>query len=103
VEKQITWNYSVIVSLTPLPSAEVATWIRENLAESLVPLPIVKRLKQAEDPKAEGVEICAELMREFAGIPGVSGINLMTTGDPDSIHAALQSSGLAERQAGGDT
>jgi hypothetical protein len=34
------------------------------------------------------------LMQEISKIPGVSGINLMTTGDPGAIPAAIQASGL---------
>jgi methylenetetrahydrofolate reductase (NADPH) len=56
VEAKITWNYSVIVSLAPSPSAE--------------------------------------LMREIAGIPGISGINLLCTGNPEAVIAAIESSSL---------
>ena len=56
VEIKMTWNYSVIVNLAPLPSAE--------------------------------------LMREVAGIPGVSGINLLCMGNPESVIDAIKSSGL---------
>ena len=51
----------------------------------------------AGDPEQEGIRICAELMQEIAEIPGVSGINLMTTGDPDAIPAAIEASGLRDR------
>ena len=56
VELKMTWNYSVIVNLAPLPSAE--------------------------------------LMREVASIPGVSGINLLCMGNPESVIDAIKSSGL---------
>jgi hypothetical protein len=36
-------------------------------------------------------------MQEISQIPGVSGINLMTTGDADAIPAAIEASGLRER------
>ena len=102
VDLKVTWDYSVIVSLTPLPSAETARWIKQNLADSLVPKPVIERLEQASDPENEGVKICAELMQEVAEIPGVSGINLMTTGNPDLLVAAFEASGLAgNANAGG--
>ena len=95
VEQKMTWNYSVMVSLTPLPSAETARWIKKNMADSLIPKPVIERLEQADDPRQEGIRICAELMQEIVEIPGVSGINLMTTGDSEAITEALQASGLA--------
>ena len=54
----------------------------------------IERLEQASDPEQEGVRICAELLQELAEIPGVSGANLMTPGDPATIAAAISASGL---------
>jgi len=95
VETQVTWDYSVVVTLAPLPSAKTARWVKRNMSDSMIPKPLIERLEQASDPEREGIEICAELMREIAGIPGVSGINLMTMGNPDAIVATLEASGLA--------
>lgn len=85
---------SVMVSLSPLPSATTALWVKKNLSDSRIPAALIDRLENASDPKQEGIEICAELMREISEIPGVSGVNLMTTGDPDAIPAAVRASGL---------
>lgn len=85
---------SVMVSLSPLPSATTARWVKKNLSDSRIPAALIDRLENASDPKQEGIEICAELMREISEIPGVSGVNLMTTGDPDAIPAAVRASGL---------
>ncbi|NIM69201.1 MAG: hypothetical protein GTN86_10365 [Xanthomonadales bacterium] len=94
VQAQLTWRYSVIVSLTPLPSAETARWVKDNMLDSKIPDTIIERLEQADDPLAEGIGICAETMRAMAGIPGISGVNLMTTGEPEHIAAAIEASGL---------
>jgi len=32
----------------------------------------------------------------MSGIPGISGVNLMTMGDPEAILAAIKSSGLGK-------
>ncbi len=84
----------MIVSLTPLPSAETARWVKDNMLDSKIPDTIIERLEQADDPLAEGIGICAETMRAMAGIPGISGVNLMTTGEPEHIAAAIEASGL---------
>jgi methylenetetrahydrofolate reductase (NADPH) len=67
------------------------------MSDSRIPKPIIQRLEQASDPEQEGIRICAELMQEISEIPGVSGINLMTTGDADAIPAAIEASGLRDR------
>ena len=94
VETRLTWKYSVIVSLTPLPSVATARWLKKNLTDSRIPRSVIVRLEQAADPAREGVAICAELIREIAEIPGVSGVNLMTTGDPELLRDAIKASGL---------
>ena len=95
VEAKITWRYSVIVTVAPLPSAETARWVKTNMIDSKVPLPLIERLEQAADPEAEGVAICAEVMQQIAEVPGVSGINVMSTGDIELSAAAIRASGLA--------
>jgi 5,10-methylenetetrahydrofolate reductase len=94
VETRMTWKYSVMVSLTPLPSATTATWLKKNLSDSRIPKAVITRLEQASDPEREGIEICAELMQEISEIPGVSGVNLMTTGNPELLCEAVKASGL---------
>jgi hypothetical protein len=38
--------------------------------------------------------MCAQLMRDFAAIPGVSGFNLHTLGNPQAVADAIAASGL---------
>ena len=94
VETKMTWNCSVIVTLAPLPNADTAVWLSENIRNSRIPAGLIKRLKSADQPEKEGIDICAGLMREIAGIPGVSGINLLSPGSPEAVVAAIESSGL---------
>jgi methylenetetrahydrofolate reductase (NADPH) len=94
IEKRLTWKYSVIVSLTPLPSAATARWLKKNLSGTRISNATIGRLEKSVNPEREGIEICAELMREIAKIPGVSGVNLMTMGNSESIRDAVMASGL---------
>jgi len=55
---------------------------------------LIERLQEAPDAELEGIRICSELIQEISEIPGVSGVNLMTMGNPDSIPAAIERSGL---------
>jgi methylenetetrahydrofolate reductase (NADPH) len=94
IEKKLTWKYSVVVSLTPLPSATTAKWLKNNLTDSRIPEFVIERLEKASDSEAEGIALCGELIREISEVPGVSGVNLMTVGNPDSICQAIKASGL---------
>lgn len=94
VDLKKTWEYSVIVSLTPLPSADTARWLKKQYSDSKIPKAVIERLENAADPRAEGIALCAELMNEVKDIPGISGVNLMTTGEPELLAEAIRASGL---------
>jgi len=94
VASKLTHKARFIMALSPLPSAEVARWVRDNVKGALVPESIIERLELAPDPEREGIEICAELLAELATIPGVSGANLVTLGNIETIPAAIEASGV---------
>jgi len=94
VASKLTHKARFIMALSPLPSADVARWVRDNVKGALVPDSVIERLEQAPDPEQEGIDICAELLAELATIPGVSGANLVTLGKLESIPAAIEASGV---------
>ncbi len=94
VDARLTWRYSVIISLTVFPSAASARWVKTNMTDSKIPDALIKRLEAADDEAAEGIAICAETMREIAGMPGVSGLHLMSMGEPELLASAIDASGL---------
>lgn len=95
VEARLTWRFSVVVSLAVFPSAETARWVKKRMTDSKIPDAVIERLENAEDPQAEGIALCAETMRTLAALPGVSGIHLMSMGEPGDMAAAIDASGLA--------
>jgi len=98
VELKMTHGVKFIMTLPTLPSARTARQMRDNVNSARLSEAIVERMEQASDPESEGVEICAELLREVATIPGVSGANLVTTGRLETIPAAIEASGLRPAQ-----
>jgi methylenetetrahydrofolate reductase (NADPH) len=97
IASKLTHRVAFIMALSPMPSADVARWMRDNVKGALVPEPIIERLERASDPEREGIEICAELLCELATIPGVSGANLLSMGEIESIPAAIDASGVRSR------
>lgn len=100
VASRLTHRANFVTALSPLPSADVARWMRDNVKGALVPDPIIERLEQASDPEQEGIRICAELLRELITIPGIRGVNLLTMGELESIPAAIVASGVRASQCG---
>jgi methylenetetrahydrofolate reductase (NADPH) len=73
--------------------------LRDTLRAALIPAETIRRLRQAPDPERASVEICADLLRELASIPGVSGVNFLSPADPVIVAAALQAGGLRREPA----
>ena len=48
----------------------------------------------AADPAAEGVALAAEQLGLIAATPGLSGVTLVTPGDPGLVPAAIRAAGL---------
>lgn len=94
VARKLVHTMSFVISLATLPSADIAQWLRDNRRRALIPPGVIQRLEQSVDSEAEGVAICSELLQQYAEIPGISGVNLITPGDPDTINAAVRDSGL---------
>ena len=94
VASKLTHRASFIMALSPLPSAEAARWMQANVKGALVPESVIRRLERASDPESEGIDICAALLKEAATIPGVSGANMLTLGNLETIPAAVDASGL---------
>jgi len=94
VEMKLLWNYSVLVTLAPLPSAEAARWLLANRLGAVIPESLICKLESASDATREGIELCAELLKEVAIIPGVSGVNLLSLGDPGPVKEVIEISGL---------
>ena len=94
VESKLIRRVNFITALSPLPSADMARWVRDNVKGALVPEAIIERMEQASDPESEGIEICAELLQELTAIPGVAGANLLTLGELETIPAAIDASGV---------
>lgn len=94
VDARITWRCAIIASVAALPSAASARWLQANLSGSVVPDRVIRRLEQAADAELEGVKLCAETIQKLRTIPGISGVNLMTPGDPASLLEALRLAGL---------
>ncbi len=96
VETQITHRTAILTALSPLPSADAARLMRDNVKGAMVPDSIIARLENAADQEREGIEICAELLQQMKSVPGVSGASLMSLGEPELIAAAIESSGLRD-------
>lgn len=94
-EHGLTDRLHVLVGTGPLASARSARWMREKLWGVAIPNPVIARMDEAADPRAEGIAICAELLRGLAETPGVAGAHLMAPAGLGGIAPAVEAAGLA--------
>ena len=85
-----------LIGIGPLASAKSARWMNENLFGVHVPDAIIDRLEGAQDQKAEGRAICAELLQGFSEIEGCAGAHLMAPHQEAACAQVILESGLLD-------
>src|SRR5262245_59083869 len=88
----------VLIGIAPIPSVRSAMWMKEKLFGTRIPDSIVQRLEKAQDPKAEGLKICVELLQQLAEIPGIGGAHVMAPMNFSAIPVAIEQSGVLKKQ-----
>lgn len=96
VDGGFTEQAHFLIGIGPLASARSARWMNDNLFGVHVPDAIIERLEGADDQKAEGRAICAELLQSFSEIEGCAGAHLMAPHGEASCAQVIQESGLLD-------
>jgi len=73
----ITKQLKFIVGVGPLLSAKQAQFMNDNLFGVTVPDQTIKRMEAADDQRAEGRLICAEIVSGLRDVAGVNGVHIM--------------------------
>lgn len=92
----ITERAPVLIGIGPLASARQARWMNEHLPGVFVPDALIARLEAADDERAEGRRICAELLQELRDMPHIGGAHLMAPGQEAGIAAVIAESGVLQ-------
>ncbi|MHB0876291.1 MAG: methylenetetrahydrofolate reductase [Anaerolineae bacterium] len=92
----------ILVGVGPIRSERAVEFMRDRVPGMRVPDEIVERMRKApkERKKAEGVNICVEIMEQVREIEGVAGFHVMAYGMEDSIAEILERTGLSPRPTG---
>lgn len=91
----------ILVGVGPLASARAGRWMRDNVPGVHIPDAVIARLEGAKNQKAEGKQICIEMIQRIREIPGVSGVHLMAYRQEQLVSEIVLASGvLKQRQIG---
>ena len=84
----------ILAGVTPLKSAAMARYMRDEVAGITVPDYYVDRMAKAADPKSEGIAICVEQIRRLREIEGVAGIHIMAIEWEEKVREIVEKAGL---------
>ena len=78
----------------PLVSAEQAIELNEKYTDFNIPESVIERLKNASDPKKEGVAICAEIINDIKSITGIKGVHILSGGNESAAKEVCTAAGI---------
>lgn len=87
----------ILAGITPLKSARMAEYMRDQVAGLTVPDEIIERLRDAEDAVAEGQKIAVEQIKKVREIPGVHGVHIMAIGGEKTVKGLVEQADLLPR------
>ena len=93
VDLRVMHRASLMVEIPLLASAEIARNFKKNMPSALIPDGKIRKMAEADDQLATGIELCAEMLASAREIPGVSGASIRYEGPPKLAVAALAAIG----------
>jgi len=87
----------ILAGVTPIRSLGMAKYMKKNVPGMDVPDELIKRLEGAEKKKAEGINICLEVIEKVKKIEGVSGVHIMAVEWVEIVPEITERAGLLPR------
>lgn len=84
----------IIAGVGPLASARTGDWIRKNVPGVHIPDSVIARIKGADDQKAEGQQLCVDLIQEIREIEGIDGVHIMAYRQEHAVPDIVTRSGI---------
>ncbi|MGA1865045.1 MAG: methylenetetrahydrofolate reductase [bacterium] len=99
VDRGLHEKVHILAGVMPIKSYRVLQYMKNNVAGMSIPDDLIERMKGAEDPKAEGVEVCIEMIQQLREIPGIHGVHIMAVEWEEIVPEIVQKAGLSPRPA----
>lgn len=93
-ERGLHEKCKILAGVTPLKSAGMARYMRDQVAGVIVPDEYVERVAAAEDAKSEGIRICVEQIQQLREIEGVAGVHIMAIEWEEKVGEIVEKAGL---------
>ncbi len=97
-ERGLDQRVHILAGVTPMKSWKAASYMQNNVSGMIVPNELVERLKNAEDPKREGLDICIEQIKYIKEkVKGVHGVHIMAIAWEEVVPEIVEKTGLYPR------
>jgi methylenetetrahydrofolate reductase (NADPH) len=96
-DRGLTEKVYILGGVIPLKSAGAAKYIKNKVAGMMVPDGLIDRMKNAGDPKQEGIKIAIETIEQLKNMKGVHGVHVMAIEWEDKVPEIVKESGLLPR------
>ena len=93
----LTGRAAILAGIIVPRSAGMLNYMDRNVPGVDVPNETVARMKDAKDPKAEGIKITVELIQQAREIPGLKGVHLQAIEAEHLLPEIISAAGLADR------
>ena len=97
VDRGLHEKVYLLAGVMPIKSFRVLQYMKNNVAGMSIPDELIRRMKGAEDPKAEGVKMCIELIQQVREIQGIHGVHIMAVEWEAVVPSIVQEAGLYPR------
>jgi methylenetetrahydrofolate reductase (NADPH) len=91
----------ILAGVGPLKSPKAAEFMRSRVPGVVIPDSFIERLSKTprERWRAEGIQICSEIIERVREIEGVAGIHIMAYRQEAAVSEIIQSVGLSPRMS----
>jgi methylenetetrahydrofolate reductase (NADPH) len=96
-DRGLTEKVYILGGVIPLKSAGAAKYIKNKVAGMMVPDELIDRMKNAGDPKQEGIKIAIETIERLKNMKGVHGVHVMAIEWEEKVPEIVKESGLLPR------
>jgi len=89
----------ILAGVGPIKSPKAAQFMRTQVPGVVIPDAVVERLKKTPQDRwrAEGIEICIEIIEQIREVEGVAGIHVMAYRQEEAVAEIIQRVGLLPR------
>ena len=87
----------ILAGVMPVRSFRALAYMKDKVPGMSIPDELITRMKEAEDPKEEGVNLCVEFIQQLREMEGIRGVHIMAVEWESIVPTIVERTGLSPR------